>query len=138
MTTGVQLEFSIAELAAAADMSPATLLAVLRPALVEDELVEDGEVLAFRYRLVRETIDRTSVRSPEHDWAELTAAEIPVARLAAHGESNRTIAGHLFLSAHTVDSHLRSIFGKLGIRSRVELAHLAAERAVRSRSRRAA
>jgi predicted ATPase/DNA-binding CsgD family transcriptional regulator len=150
--------FSIAELATAAGMSPATLLAVLRQALVEGVLVEDGELLAFRYRLVRETIDhqatkavrqsvlrnrhdsidRTTVSSPEHDWAELTAAEIPVARLAARGESNRTIAEHLFLSPHTVDSHLRSIFGKLAIRSRIELAHLAAERASRSRSRPAA
>jgi predicted ATPase/DNA-binding CsgD family transcriptional regulator len=150
--------FSIAELAAAADTSPATLLGVLRQALAEGVLVEDGELLTFRYRLVRETIDhqateavrqsvlrdrrdsmnRTSVSSPEPDWAELTAAEIPVARLAACGESNRTIAEHLFLSPHTVDSHLRSIFGKLGISSRVELAHLAAERASRSRSRPAA
>jgi predicted ATPase/DNA-binding CsgD family transcriptional regulator len=141
--------FSIAELAAVADLSPATLLGVLRQALAEGVLVEDGELLAFRYRLVRETIDhqateavrqsvlrgrdgsmnRTSVSSPEPDWAELTAAETPVARLAARGESNRTIAEHLFLSPHTVDSHLRSIFGKLAIRSRVELAHLAAERA---------
>ena len=136
--------FSIAELAPLADMSPATLLAVLRQALVEGVLVEDGELLAFRYRLVRETIDhqateavrqsvlrdrhdsmnQTSASSPEPDWAELTAAEIPVARLASRGESNRTIAEHLFLSPHTVDSHLRSIFGKLGIRSRVELAHM--------------
>jgi DNA-binding NarL/FixJ family response regulator len=150
--------FAIAELAAVADMSPATLLAVLRQALVEGVLVEDGELLAFRYRLVRETIDhqateavrqsvlrdrrdsmnRTSVSSPEPDWAELTSAEIPVARLAARGESNRTIAEHLFLSPHTVDSHLRSIFGKLAIRSRVELAHLAAERVSRSHARPAA
>jgi predicted ATPase/DNA-binding CsgD family transcriptional regulator len=150
--------FSIAELATVADMSPAALLAALRQALVEGVLVEDGELLAFRYRLVRETIDqqateavrqsvlrdrndstdRTGVSSTEHDWAELTAAEIPVARLAARGESNRTIAEHLFLSPHTVDSHLRSIFGKLAIRSRIELAHLAAERASRSHSRPAA
>jgi predicted ATPase/DNA-binding CsgD family transcriptional regulator len=150
--------FSIAELAAVADMSPATLVAVLRQALVEGVLVEDGELLAFRYRLVRETIDhqateavrqsvlrgrhdsidRTGASSPEHDWAELTAAEIPVARLAASGESNRRIAEHLFLSPHTVDSHLRSIFGKLGIRSRVELAHLGAEHASLSHSRPAA
>jgi predicted ATPase/DNA-binding CsgD family transcriptional regulator len=150
--------FSIAELAAAADLSPATLVAVLRQALAEGVLVEDGELLAFRYRLVRETIDhqateavrqsvlrdrhdssdRTRASSPEQDWAELTAAEIPVARLAARGQSNRAIAEHLFLSPHTVDSHLRSIFGKLAIRSRVELAHLAAERASRSRPRPAA
>jgi predicted ATPase len=66
--------FSIAELAPLADMSPATLLAVLRQALVEGVLVEDGELLAFRYRLVRETIDhqateavRQSVLRDRHD-----------------------------------------------------------------------
>jgi DNA-binding CsgD family transcriptional regulator len=83
-------------------------------------------------------MNRTSGSSPEPDWAELTASEIRVARLAALGESNRTVAEHLFLSPHTVDSHLRSIFGKLGISSRVELAHLAAERASRAHSRPAA
>jgi predicted ATPase len=66
--------FSIAELAPLADISPATLLAVLRQALVEGVLVEDGELLAFRYRLVRETIDhqateavRQSVLRDRHD-----------------------------------------------------------------------
>jgi DNA-binding CsgD family transcriptional regulator len=51
-----------------------------------------------------------------------------VARLAARGAMNREIAGELFLSPHTVDSHLRRIFAKLGISSRVKLAQLASER----------
>jgi DNA-binding CsgD family transcriptional regulator len=73
-------------------------------------------------------VTRTRQPQPEPAWAELSAAESAVARLAARGETNREIAGELFLSPHTVDSHLRRIFAKLGISSRVELARLAAER----------
>jgi DNA-binding CsgD family transcriptional regulator len=103
-----------------------------------DRLATAGAVSLAVDPLDEHAVEDIAARLPEHDWAELTAAEIPVARLAARGESNRTIAEHLFLSPHTVDSHLRSIFGKLAIRSRIELAHLAAERASRSHSRPAA
>jgi DNA-binding CsgD family transcriptional regulator len=58
--------------------------------------------------------------------ARLTAAELRVAVLVADGHQNRRIAEKLFLSRHTVDSHLRKIFAKLGINSRVELAKLIA------------
>jgi DNA-binding CsgD family transcriptional regulator/tetratricopeptide (TPR) repeat protein len=58
--------------------------------------------------------------------AQLTPAERNVAILVAGGLKNRQVAIELFLSRHTVDSHLRKIFVKLGIRSRVELANLVA------------
>jgi DNA-binding CsgD family transcriptional regulator len=45
-----------------------------------------------------------------------------VAELAAAGHTNREIAQALFLSVHTVEDNLRRIYGKLGIRSRTELA----------------
>jgi DNA-binding CsgD family transcriptional regulator len=48
----------------------------------------------------------------------------------AQGATNREVADRLYLSAYTVNSHLRHVFGKLGIRSRVELARLAAKRGV--------
>ncbi len=44
------------------------------------------------------------------------------------GASDREVAQRLYISAHTVNSHLRHVFAKLGIRSRVELARLAGER----------
>ena len=53
---------------------------------------------------------------------ELTAAETAVARLVAEGATNRQVAERLFLSPHTVSSHLRQVYAKLGIRSRGELA----------------
>jgi DNA-binding CsgD family transcriptional regulator/tetratricopeptide (TPR) repeat protein len=58
-------------------------------------------------------------------WAALTAAELTVARLVADGLTNREVAERLFVSPHTVNSHLRHVFTKLGINSRVELARLA-------------
>jgi DNA-binding CsgD family transcriptional regulator len=60
-------------------------------------------------------------------WAALTGAELTVARLVAEGLTNREVAERLFLSPHTVNSHLRHVFSKLGINSRVELARLAGE-----------
>ena len=52
----------------------------------------------------------------------LTEAEQRVARLAAAGRTNREIADTLFTSVRTVEGHLSHIYGKLGIRSRTELA----------------
>ncbi len=45
-------------------------------------------------------------------------------RLIAHGATNREAAERLFLSPHTVNTHLRHAFEKLGVRSRVQLARL--------------
>jgi len=57
----------------------------------------------------------------------LTSAEVEVARLVSDGSTNREIAARLFLSPHTVNSHLRHIFTKLSIKSRTELARIVAE-----------
>ena len=61
-------------------------------------------------------------------WPELTASEFAVVRLVIQGATDREVAQQLYISAHTVNSHLRHVFGKLGIRSRVELAHRAGQR----------
>jgi pimeloyl-ACP methyl ester carboxylesterase/DNA-binding CsgD family transcriptional regulator len=58
-------------------------------------------------------------------WASLTEAERSVAMLVAEGLSNPAIATRLFVSRHTVESHLKHAYAKLGISSRVELAGLA-------------
>ncbi|MFC9915417.1 response regulator transcription factor [Streptomyces sp. NPDC127197] len=58
----------------------------------------------------------------EAGWRGLTPAELGVVRLIAHGATNREAAERLFLSPHTVNTHLRHAFSKLGVRSRVQLA----------------
>lgn len=61
-------------------------------------------------------------------WPELTASEFAVVRLVIEGATDREVAQRLYISAHTVNSHLRHVFAKLGIRSRVELARRAGQR----------
>ncbi|TPG35063.1 LuxR C-terminal-related transcriptional regulator [Mycolicibacterium hodleri] len=56
--------------------------------------------------------------------ATLTPSEMAVVDLVARGATNREVATQLFLSPHTVNTHLRHAFTKIGVRSRVELARL--------------
>jgi DNA-binding CsgD family transcriptional regulator len=62
-------------------------------------------------------------------WDSLRESELGIAQLVADGLTNREIGARVFLSPHTVDSHLRQIFRKLGINSRVELTRLVVEHA---------
>ena len=61
-------------------------------------------------------VSRTGTRP-----VRLTAQEMQVALLVAEGASNKDAAARMFLSARTIESHLRRIFVKLGLRSRTEL-----------------
>jgi DNA-binding CsgD family transcriptional regulator len=85
---------------------------------------------------VRGALRARGVRRPSggprsaSDWPELTESELAVVRLVAQGATNREVAERLYISPHTVNSHLRHVFTKLGIRSRVEVARLAAERGI--------
>ena len=56
----------------------------------------------------------------------LTDREVEVLRFLAQGMTNKDIAQSLILSVRTIDAHLRSIFGKLNVRSRIEAALWAA------------
>jgi len=68
----------------------------------------------------------TNDERPPSGWDSLTETERHVSMLAIDGCTNRQIAKQMFLSVHTVAFHLRHVYRKLGISSRVELARLAA------------
>jgi DNA-binding CsgD family transcriptional regulator len=57
-------------------------------------------------------------------WDRLTDSERTVARLVARGLTNREVAAQMFVSPHTVSFHLRKVYRKLGVGSRVELTRL--------------
>jgi DNA-binding CsgD family transcriptional regulator len=58
----------------------------------------------------------------------LTSAERRVAGLVASGRTNREVAADLYMGLRTVESHLTSIYRKLGVRSRSELVRAWAQR----------
>ena len=68
------------------------------------------------------TAARGRARPARTGSAALTARELQVARLVVDRKTNPEIAAELFLSVKTVETHLRNIFRKLGVSSRVELA----------------
>jgi DNA-binding CsgD family transcriptional regulator len=68
------------------------------------------------------------LEGPASGWESLTETERTVADLVAAGLTNRQVARRLFLSPHTVAFHLRHIFRKLAVTSRVDLARLIAHR----------
>lgn len=84
---------------------------------------------------VRRRLRRLGVRrrhwapggSPGTGWDSLTETERAISALVSQGLSNQEVAEQMYLSVHTVAAHLRQVFRKLGIRSRVELTRLAIE-----------
>ena len=64
----------------------------------------------------------TTHRAQPNGWGSLTAREREVAELVAQGHRYKEVAQRLNISEHTLKNHLRHIFDKLSIRSRVQLA----------------
>ena len=95
---------------------------------------------ALRYRdeaerelrkLGRTVYRRSNAGTGEAGLESLTERELQLARLVVDRKTNPQIAAELFLSQKTVETHLRNIFRKVGVSSRVELAR-AVERADRA------
>ncbi|GAA5161239.1 LuxR family transcriptional regulator [Pseudonocardia eucalypti] len=61
------------------------------------------------------------VPRPAAGWDSLTETERKVAELVASGLTNREVASQVFISRHTVGFHLRQVFRKLQIHSRIDL-----------------
>jgi len=100
-------------------------------AITEGETLRDGLDLAHRQgglRLAERARQELVIAGgkPRRDAVRgrdaLTPSELRVAELAAGGQTNRQIAQALFVTQRTVENHLTSTYGKLGIGSRSELA----------------
>jgi DNA-binding CsgD family transcriptional regulator len=104
-----------------------------------DEALADGRAMsmeaAIEYALSEErsstatpstTSEQPLSSTPDHP-AGLTPREIEVLRLVASGMTNAQIAKELFVSPRTVETHLTSIYHKLGVSSRAAATRFALE-----------
>ena len=89
-------------------------------------IFEHGRAPAFAGRATRELEALGEVLRPSDPdlpgAPALTSQEMTVARMAASGNTNAQIGATMFISANTVDYHLRKVFQKFGISSRRQLA----------------
>jgi DNA-binding CsgD family transcriptional regulator len=91
---------------------------------IAHEMLDAMGMEAFAERARRElqaTGETTRKRSVATGDEQLTAQEALIARMARDGLSNPEIAARMFISARTVQYHLKKVFTKLGIESRTQL-----------------
>ncbi|MGH3121005.1 MAG: helix-turn-helix transcriptional regulator, partial [Streptosporangiaceae bacterium] len=103
---------------------------------LEDSLADYDQTAALRdSRRVRRRLRGIGIRRrhfthakrPKTGWTSLTDSERAVSDLVAKGLTNQQIATEMFLSTHTVAFHLRQVYRKLDIGSRVDLARVFTE-----------
>lgn len=106
-----------------------------------DELVQAVRVVAAGEALLAPTVTRRLIADVVARWrpgspgdprtagrlAALTARETEALRLVARGLSNAEIAADLFVTEHTVKTHVSNLLTKLGLRDRVQAVVLAYE-----------
>ena len=114
------------------DNASHVFLASGRVVTIRCESVVDGLRLVggvVRFDTGSASTGQTSGRRVRSDgWSSLTRTEHTVAGLVAEGMTNAEAAARLILSPHTIDYHLRQVFRKLDVHSRVEMTRAVVER----------
>jgi DNA-binding NarL/FixJ family response regulator len=89
---------------------------------------------AFAERARRELLatGETARKRSDDTRTDLTPQEEEIAQLAREGRTNQEIAAQLFIGRRTVEWHLRKVFAKLDISSRIELDQALRKRNIRS------
>jgi DNA-binding CsgD family transcriptional regulator len=90
-----------------------------------DTAWNDGAALSSQEAIAYAQRGRGERKRPSSGWESLTPTELDVVRLLGEGLPNKDIATS-FISPRTVQSHLRHVYHKLGLTSRVQLAQEAA------------
>ncbi len=126
LTAQIRLELATAlarsnELAAARVEAEAALATFTKLRIAPD-IAAGQELLAGLQRPARTGPHRPSPLHPAGAAESLTRRESEVAQLVAEGLTNRDIAQRLFLSVRTVETHVDRALGKLGFRTRTQLA----------------
>jgi DNA-binding CsgD family transcriptional regulator len=130
-----RLRECLARAADGGDIAPVVLTSGITVAVERESLVDGGDLLKLK-PLTEAGVERPRARDghPTFGWESLTDTERTVIALVAEGLTNREAGERLFLSHHTVGFHLRSIFSKLGVSSRVELSRVSFEHDPEARS----
>jgi DNA-binding CsgD family transcriptional regulator len=94
---------------------------------IEDFERLGAEPWAEQARIELLATDETARRRDARSIDQLTPREFHIAQALANGATTREAAAKLFLSPKTVEYHLRSVYSKLSLRSRAELARVLAD-----------
>jgi DNA-binding NarL/FixJ family response regulator len=101
------------------EMAPSLLVACIRKVAAGGTWLEKEAIGRTLEKLLRNEQSRQKVRDL------LTPREIEIVRMVASGLGNREVGEKLFISEGTVKTHLHSVYEKLGLKGRVQLANYA-------------
>lgn len=93
------------------------LAGVIEQAAAGEMVLPEGDLVSILRRLQEARQRRTDV---DRQISSLTEREVQILQRLAEGMSTAELAEALFISPHTVHSHVRSILSKLGVRSKLE------------------